>query len=247
MTLIVSAGSFVLPSPNTGPRVAIMSLWRNDVDRQITVRMERLIDKTYRNRRYIWVYGDCDDSTGEILTAAAAEMGRIAGIDIEVVRHDTGISGNTTRCVDISRLLRLSLTANAGFRRLRHDDDYLLIHESDLVTPPDLIERFLTNAANGCCPISGWPTLCVNGNTLFYDTWAYSDMSGRYFSNLEPHPTAVFALRSFGSVAMIHGEDARAITLESEAFREICGKIRANGRTLWCDPSISVVQPTELW
>jgi len=228
------------------PKVAVMSLWRNDSERFIKNRMSALLHKTYPNRRYIWVYGDCNDDTDDFLETGVG-LAATRGIEVELIRHDTGIPGESKRVVDDSRLRRLSQTANAGLAAVREDDDYLMIHESDLITPADVIERFVANANEGRCPIAGWPILKVGGQTLFYDTWAYQDMSGRYFTNYEVAPSAPFQLRKFGSVAMFPAADAREIRMTDGAFREICEKLEGRGHSLWCDPTIIVEQPTELW
>lgn len=229
------------------PKVAVMSLWRNDEHRSILDRMNHLTKKSYPNRRYIWVYGDCTDDTQSFLRLYADLAKLEQGIEVQLVQHDTGIQGESKRVVDANRLTRLSQTANAGLAAVRDDDDFLMIHESDLLTPPDLIERFLDNAAQGRCPVAGWPVLNVSGRTLFYDTWAYQDMHGRYFTNAEQRPDRPFQLLKFGSVAMMHGEDARAIRMTDGAFREICEKLVERGRSLWCDPTVTVEQPVSLW
>jgi hypothetical protein len=132
---------------------------------------------------------------------------------------------------------------------VRPEDDYLLLHESDLHTPPDLVGRFLKD---GLCPIAGWITLTVNGYQMFYDTWAYRK-DGQMFSNYPPYhpcytPDQPFEVDSFGSCWLCYAEDIRAgARCERLAVLDLCRQFKDKGRRLWIDPTIPVVQPTALW
>lgn len=213
--------------------VVIMSLWKNDQRRNLTGRIEHLLSKTYPALRWVWVVGDSQDDTERILMEAA-----LIHSNIEVVRWDTGITAEDSN----SRVLRLSQTANAGLDCVRRDDDYWIIHESDLISPPDLVERFL---ATGKCPIAGWVTLGPGG--VFYDTWAYR-RNGAMLSNSTPRPAELFELDSVGSVWMMHAEDVRAgMRCERKAVLDLCRQMKAAGRRFWCDPGIDIIQPKELW
>lgn len=232
------------------PKVAILSLWMNDEHRHIAERIDRLLRRSYRNRRYIWLVGDSTDGTFEILRSAAEAAYTELGVCVTVGRRETGIQvvGEVAGTTNPDRLKRLSVTVTEAFRMIEPEDDYVIIHESDLVTPHDIVELFLANADAGRCPVAGWPILeHPSAGMLFYDTWGYSHESGDQFWNTEPRPGAPFVVSSFGSVAMIRAHDLSFMTVRSNAFREICWNLRQKGRRLWCDPSITVIQPTELW
>lgn len=213
------------------PRVVLMSLWRNDEHRSLAMRIGHLLGKTYPNLRWVWVVGDSHDHTEQMLRDVAELEHRV-----EVVRFDSGLLGDDPEV----RLQCLSLTANAGFDCVRADDDYWLIHESDIVSPPNLVELFL---ATGKCPVAGWPKL----GELFYDTWAYRK-EGVKFSNTTPKPDGLVEMDSVGTCWMFQAEDLRAgLRIESGAAVELCNRLRERGRQIWVDPQIEVVQPIELW
>lgn len=212
------------------PNVVLMSLWRNDEGRKVSERIGHLLGKTYPNLRWVWVVGDSTDKTEMVLRAAAELEPRI-----EIVRYDSEIEGNDPD----TRLRRLSLTANAGLDCVREGDDYWVIHESDIVTPNDLIERFL---ATEKCPIAGWPMY----KSMFYDTWAYRQ-NGVKFSNAQVRPEGLIEMDSVGTCWMFHAEDLRSgVRASTGAAVELCNKLRELGRHIWVDPSIEVRQPADL-
>jgi len=221
------------------PRVMMLSLWRNDEGRQLPDRIAQLLLKSYPELRWVWVVGDSADGTEERLRRVARTVK-----GIEVVKADTGIVGDEPG----TRMRRLSLTASAGLDRVRPEDDYVLIHESDIISPHDLVERLL---ATGKCPVAGWPVLGGQSGGIFYDTWAYRK-DGRKFSNEPPHhpayrPDQLFEVDGVGTVWMFHAEDVRAgVRCEALAAVELCQKLRARGRRIWVDPTLVVVQPLDL-
>jgi glycosyltransferase involved in cell wall biosynthesis len=225
------------------PRVAMLSLWRNDSRRNLLARCDHLTAKSYPNLRHIWVVGDSTDKTEAFLRGYADLFA--FDRDITIIRHDTGITAEDER----ERLRRLSLTANAGLDAVRADDDYLLIHESDILSPVDVVERLLDT---GLCPIAAWPTLAVNNDKLLYDVWALRK-DGVRFGNHPPYhacytPDAPFAVDSCGTVWLLHAADIRAgARMTTFAAVELCAQLRAMGRTIWVDPTLEVVQPYDLW
>jgi hypothetical protein len=223
------------------PRVVMISLWRDDELRRLYERTQHLLSKSYANLRWMWLVGDSSDATESMLRNIAWQSGR----DAEIVRADTGIVGEDPT----TRVRRLSVTVNAGFERVRESDEYVLIHESDLISPTDLVERFLET---GKCPIAGWPVLPLDTASLFYDTWAYR-RNGVRFTNDAPHhacyrPDECFEVDSVGSVWMMHAEDLRAgVRAERLACVELCEKLRARGRRIWVDPRVQIIQSIDLW
>lgn len=219
--------------------VVISSLWRNDGKRHLDVRAAHLLSKTNPSGaiRWVWVVGDSDDDTEMRLHAIAAQ----SGCEITLIRHDTGIKGDSPAV----RLHRLSETANAAFKALEDMDDLWLIHESDLVSPSDLVWRLLTIGGD---VVSGWPTL----NGKMYDIWAYSK-DGRLFNADFPfhpcyRPDQPFELDSVGSVMMFPAEQLRrGVRFYNMGVRDLCKQFKDNGLKIWCDPSIEVIQPVELW
>lgn len=251
----------------TNPRVVIVSFWRNDTQREIRRRMEHLISKSYPNLRFLWVSGDNSDSTLDILHEFAFKN---HDKEIEIVQSNTRIEGEGLENI----WLRLSQTLNFAFARVRKDDEYVLHHESDLITDVDIVEKFL---ATGKCPIAGWPTITLpvdfgllekdklppfisqrleeelkSTTNVFYDTWAYRK-DGVMFTNNPPYHACYrsdepFEVDSFGSCCMFHAEDIRkGLRVFNECLVEVCNKLRQMGRTCWVDPRIEVIHPYDMF
>lgn len=229
----------------TLPRVLMCSMFRNDAWSQIGHRVRHLLAKaeTYENVRWLWLVGDSRDETVLVLRELTA--GRE---DVTIVEVDTGIGGDDAD----SRLYRMGQTANHYFKHVRPTDDFILIHESDIVSPPDLVNRFVAHAQNGYCPIAGWPTLEIRpSHKIFYDTLAYVK-DGKRFGHTPPYHQCyqrdkVFSVDSFGTCFMFEAADAPHVLMDRRAVLDLCWHLRERGHTLYVDPTLEVVQPTELW
>ena len=227
-------------------RVTICSLWRNDAARNLEWRARHLAAKrdAWDNLRLIWVTGDCADNTFDRLTQLAIDNGWLKWV--KVINRDSGILGADMP----SRLRRLSATCNECLRHMGKSD-YMIGHESDLVTPADLVPRFMAHAEAGRAPIAGWPTLTYQGFKMFYDVWAYRK-DGRRFNNFEPyHPSVnghgLFTVDSFGSCYMVATGDLAGFKFTDQGVLDLCAHLRGLGRQLWVDRTIEVVQPAALW
>ena len=228
------------------PSVVMYSLWRDDMDRQIAKRARHLVSKTYPNMRWIWVVGDSVDGTAEFLGDMACRLHFDEGLDVTVFEHETG-------CLDAdhrSRLTRLSASCNVALDHVEARDDYVVAHESDLISPPDLIEQFLATGKD-CVAGTTWLTL-PNGE-VFYDVWGFR-RDGKRFTNRAPYHACwrdneLFQVDSFGSCWMMPAAPVvNGMRCYTDACRELCGKLaRDYGAEFWCAPWIRIVQPLELW
>lgn len=224
----------------TQPAVVMMSLWRNDARRQLVRRAYHLLDKSYPDLRFVWVVGDSQDKTHEMLSRIKQTSGR----DVQLLEINTDIE---------DRLTRLSVSANYGLECVRKTDDYLVIHESDLISPKDVVERFVAHANAGRCPIAGWPTLTIPGrSTVFYDILAYSK-DGRHFEN-EPtyHPCyrkdIPFEVDSVGSCWMLPTQPILdGVRMQNYATLDLSAEMRNRDYKIWVDPTLIIEQPHELW
>ena len=232
----------------TYPQVMQLSLWRNDSNRDLEFRARHLLSKSYPALRWVWVVGDSDDDTYQRLLAIINEIRPWRHVDL--IRHTTDIPGDDPP----QRRKRLSASANFGLSLLSAEDDYFLMHESDLRSPVDVAERFLDHAAAGRCPVAGWPILPVNATqAVFYDIWAYRK-DGVMFTNFPPYhvcynAAAPFEVDSFGSCWLADAADMRqaGIRFAELAVLDICAQLREMGRRLWVDPKLTIVQPAALW
>lgn len=219
----------------------MISHWRDDADKSLRLRVNHLLGKTWPDLRFVWAVGNCVDDTYAQLQALTADDRRVT-----LIPFDSDVTDDDPD----SRLVRLSQVVNAELAQIRPDDDYVLIHESDLVSPPDLIQMLFET---GQCPVAGWPVLPLPDGTIFYDTWAYRK-DGRMFSNQAPYhpcykPYDIFEVDSAGSVLLFHAEDVRrGLRCERRAVLELCHKMKADfGRRIWVDPLIEIIQPVERW
>jgi hypothetical protein len=222
------------------PKIVIFSLWRNDVNHGLAGRANHLLSKTYSNLRWSWLVGDCQDDTHNALKLIKESN---PNKDIEIIYCDAGV-----HCANIEdHRKRLSVTFNEGFDCIRDDDDYCIHHESDIISPDDVVERLV---ASKKCPIAAWPTR-ETPREIFYDTWAYR-RNGVHFDMNPPYhtcyrPDELFEVDSVGSVWMFHAEDIRSgVRCYEEACVELCRKLKEKGRRIWVNPEIKVLQPEKL-
>lgn len=223
-------------------RVVVISLWRNDENKRIRDRIDSLLNKTYSNLHYIWIVGDSFDGTESILRETASQR-----LNVSVICHDTCIIGDEPD----TRLARLSETFNAGLDFVNPADDKILVHESDIVSPPDVVERMLSHSHT---PIAGWPVLRLDTGEIFYDTWAYR-AGGVHFSNHPPYhsvynPSQLFEVDSVGTVWMFDADEVLGmcgIRCGDFGCIDLCNQLRARGRRIMVDPTLTVIQPADLW
>jgi len=225
------------------PQVAMLSLWRNDNNRYLDVRVAHLLSKTYEHLRWVWVVGDSTDGTEQALRMMLAHRYPWSARRVTLVRHDTGIEGDDPE----NRLRRLSETANAWWPWVLPSDTHCLLHESDIVSPVDVVQRLLETDK---CPVAAWPTLGPEPGAIFYDTWAYRQ-NGEMFNNHPPYhacyrPHELFEVESAGTVLLFHADDIRAgVRCERYGVIDLCRGFRQRGRSIWVEPRLRVVQPWE--
>lgn len=225
--------------------MTVVSLWRNDAARQLGARVRHLATKRSDafDVNWLWVVGDSTDATERLLEREAAAA-RVGGV--KIVHADTGIEGEDLA----TRRVRLAQTATVAFSEIPAWSDLVLLHESDLVTPKDVIEQFWgTMGGPGWerRAVAGWPLLEAPEGLVFYDTFAYRTLDGRNFGSAEPIPEAPIEVGSFGCCWLAPASLVRGRTMGPGCVVDLCGQWRAEGVRLWVDPSVDVVQPPELW
>lgn len=227
--------------------------FKGDVGKHIKRRAHHLLEKTGVDH---WFWGVREDNDMTLTYLRTVE--RAAGGRVTVSVEDFPAWEN--------RILHLSVIGDLGLSAAcEADADRVLIHESDLLTPADIVERL---AATPGSVVGGWPMLAHDGTPeelmlyqgamrfnepgVFYDTWAYRAAGKRYKNDPPYHeahdPGRPYQLDSVGSVALIDAAYLRrGARMFPEGFVGLCNSIRRLGGTVWCDPSVPVVQPLELW
>jgi hypothetical protein len=181
--------------------------------------------------RWLWAVGDSNDET-------EARLREIGGDRATVLYFHSGVIGEH---VQASRK-RTSMTATAMFRHLTDADDFACLHESDLVSPPDVLDRFLANDM----PVAGWPTICLDGGIRFYDVWAYRGVDGRHFG-ADQAASSTMEVGSFGSCWLAPVSLVRDRVIGEDCVVDLCRQWRSEGVRLWVDPTIQIEQPVDLW
>jgi hypothetical protein len=239
-------------------QIAMMSMFMNEGD-DLQAKAEHVLSKASASEhvvRFIWVVAklkNCEDTTLSRLAAIVTEYRDRTGepCNVSIVSASSSIPHNAKSLAE--RLVRLSDHQRAALEMLRKTDDYMIIHECDLISPPDVIDRLvkLSEDRDGAVT-AGWPVIKlpgVLGKYQFYDTWAYR----RGGEMLSPHPPycpgftgEVFEVESVGSVwcspASCYLETTTAWPYGS-ACVEMCDGLRILGRRIYVDPTLRIVQP----
>ena len=235
-----------------------ISMWYGDAGKHLADRAMHLFAKKDVDR-WMFTVRPGRDATPHMLSA----MADYCGVECEIiVEPEEQLE---------ERLPRLSAAGDAILDCVRDTDDYVLWHESDLFTLPN-VAKALGSASCGDAKaigaVGGWPWLshCPDHPSLgirtpkrltldppiFYDTWGYRK-DGVRFGNKPPYhdcyrADAPFRLDSVGSVVLI---DAwyikRGARMNGNGLVGLCESIRSLGGEVWCDPSVPVVQSFELW
>jgi hypothetical protein len=219
--------------------VIFASLWRLDVNRQLSTRVEHLLSKVSaaHTLRWLWVVGDSVDDTELRLREEWQRFN--PSLDVTIVRCDSGIRGEDL----LSRRRRIGLTVQQTFDQFRSDDDLICLHESDLLSDPKVVDRLL----QGPIPTAGWSTIAFEGRSQFYDIWGFRDLRGRNFDPFIRRPNGPFQVSAFGSCWIGPVALCRNRQIGEEVVVGLCKQWRHEGVRLWCDPRVEIVQPVELW
>ena len=236
---------------DSGPRVVIYSHWCNDIPNRLDQRVTSLLDKSYPNRRYLWNVCDSSDDTAWFLRQRAAS----ADVDITVVERETGLENSDA----VARLKRLSATMTHGFKEILESDDLLIFHESDLVSPYDLIERMLSDISPtavmdvvvGTFPYC--PSVAHTGDhPFFFDTWGcLPEGSGLMFANTYPYWkhfqwSRTLKMHTVGSCWLTPTWFAKDLHIERLACIEMSRKAASQGLPIVMNTSIRVAQDPDL-
>jgi hypothetical protein len=216
----------------------MISLWRNDASRQLEARAEHLLEKAGVDQ-WLWAVGDSSDETEALLSRIVTGRG-----DVLVARCNTGIVGADA---ETSRR-RSGETFSAALMRLDPREKTVVLHESDLRSPVDVVAQL---GQSGLSPIAGWPIIKLASGEAFYDIWAYRGLDNVHFAQYAPfhqdYSSRVFEVGSFGSCWMAPAALLQNRWVSDEACVGLCRQWRSEGICLWVDPTVRIEQPVELW
>ena len=219
-------------------KVAILSLFRDNEGIYIDDYLARIKSLTYKEIMVYLVEGDSKDNT-------LAQLDSIANASankerFRVVKHDTG-RPKYGSVVNLDRFLALGETANAALERIVRDSwaDGVLVIDSDLLYPPNIIERLLSTKKDIVAPK-------IMAGKAFYDIWGFRRLDGNHFSSNRNDITESkpFEIYSAGGVVMFPLEAIKqGARYTDEAIVSLCRECAKLGYSIWCDPSISVYHP----
>lgn len=233
-------------------KVTLVSMWYGDAGKHLAERALHLFAKAHVTR---WIFGvrPSRDCTEQFLDALASYAGKS---NVVIYREPDE--------QPVARIERLSVAGDRLLDMVDDEADYVLWHESDLFTQPDVAARLaMTDAA----AVGGWPMLShdpahpglgvktpkrmILDPPIFYDTWGYR-ANGKRFGNEPPHHDVYrpepFPLESVGSVVLVKADYIRrGARMDGGGLVGLCEEVRGLGGEVWCDPRVPVVQPMELW
>ena len=228
-----------------------LATWMADSGRHMVRRMTHLLGKEDVDK-WVWIVRPTNDNTVNMLRMYEQQHPDRVCVLLEDWHPNE------------DRIVGLSCLGDHGINKaLQMGAERLLIHESDLLTPINVVS--LLRETRAAC-VGGWPILAggklppfllltpdatLLEEPIFYDTWGYR-AGGVRFKNSAPYHEVYqprpFRLDSVGSVALIDCEYLRGgARFFPGAFVTLCESIRGLGGEVWCDPRVPVVQPVELW
>ena len=207
--------------------------------------------------RFLWVVGkvEGDDTTSMVISTIDTHRKKTKkSYPVEVVTASSPVSWNTELLRE--RLVRLSDHVRPGLECLKKEDDYLIIHESDLKSQDDIIDNLVSLSLERDGAITaGWPVIKFRYHTeMFYDTWGYKK-DGKNFSNdlSRPYPGydgKVVELDSVGSVwcsPIYPFINSRSAWPYTNGAVEMCQGLKDMGLRIFADPGLVIRQPVQSW
>ncbi len=228
-------------------RVCIMSLWRNDAYRSLESRVQHLSEKarhtTAHEVSYLWCVGDSSDTTYQSLLPYTLTH---APQQVRIVQSESGVGpGEDTP----TRRRRFASNANDMFATIPDAVDYVLLHESDIQSPPDLVDRLFHHLSElrERSAVAAWPVMELDGVDVFYDIWAFRRLNGLHFKQSAKSRHPRMEVSSFGTVWMAPTHLVRNRTISEDCVVDLCAQWRREGVKLWTAADVVVRQPTALW
>lgn len=229
-------------------KVAVCSLFRSNAS-FVAPYFSHICDWQYPNDRIVvvCVEGDSTDDTPQRLLKAAKRY-RKSGLAVIVDKYDLG-APHYPSVIDPNRLSVLAKTWNRGLElALLEKPDYVLILDSDIRTPTNLLSRLLSRNKDVIAPmffVEGADD--AKGQGRFRDTWAYW-AGTRSFTERHPYHIkycrGVFEVDGVG-VPLIKASVLRAGArfTEAEEVKGLCREIKTRGYRIYVDGTIAVWHP----
>lgn len=197
------------------------------------------LDYPFANLRHVWVEGDSQDSTYDMLLGWHTDRDVLLKCDTGKPRHGS--------VVNAERFATLATVFNAALDAVDYDwTDYVLFLPSDIRYQPDLLKRLLEHGKD---IISPFVWACFNEHYQFWDTWGFQ-YNGKQFAAFSPATAPIYGdkpirMDTVGGVTLIKADVLRAGCryTPDEVDRGLCKAAKAKGFTVWADPTTHVYHP----
>lgn len=197
--------------------------------------------------RIIAAFGDCTDSTGQLLKDQVifrgASLSLLFSVDIFPFDHGGADYGSV---VNEERFRNIARVCNAIWERIPQDADAVIWVESDLIWQPETMLALVDNLAEYPAVV---PMVMLKragySPEFFYDTWAFR-MGTTHISPMPPYfrnwdGVTPLQVSSAGSCMVIRGELARKVHWPADVFVGLSRDIYGYGGSVWLDPKVSVI------
>lgn len=232
------AKAYRILHPNQLPTVAICSLFRNS--QNIIKQMAADRAKWNYPAHKLWhicVEGDSTDNTPQELRRLAAQDNRYV-----IIKKDFGTQ-HYPSIIHPIRMRVLAISWNIALEAaLARQVDNILILDSDLVTPSNLLLSLLRHKVDVVAPL-----LLLEGTNRFRDTWGYWGNNTNFIERYPYHKDfkkGLFKMDSVGVPLMkstIIRDGARFGY--ADEIRGLCKNIKSRGYSIYVDGTISVWHP----
>lgn len=217
--------------------VSIVSAMRDSVAGLSAFRSRfNALDYPPAQLRLIVVEGDSGDGTPQALREWAAQERRLTVITCNTGRPHYG------SVVDVERFRVLATVFNAGMEAVDLAwSSHVMFIPSDVEHGTDLLKRLLAHDLDLVAPFFWGP-----GGGWFYDTWGFT-RQGEGFTNFERGQLARYGdqpieMDTVGGCILMRAEVLRAGVRYAmvEVDRGLCRAARAQGFTVWADPTTHI-------
>lgn len=218
------------------PKIAVCSLFRDCVDDVRRTFIERSKWKYDRNKIvHICMEGDSVDGTWE-------EFDSIHGFNIIKEKIDSGSPKYGSFAIPERLILLANLWNRALDLAVSEKAHYILMLDSDIITPPNIIQNLMSHGL----PVVA-PMFYFENSDFFRDTWGYR-VNNEQFSNRYPYHPAfkngkLFEASSVGVPFMKYEVVKNGARCTDQEVVGLCGSITKLGYKIYIDSMTSVYHP----
>lgn len=217
-------------------KVAVCSLFRNnraDVARTFN---ERALWNYDRDKIvHICIEGDSTDNTYE-------ELQKVTGFQTILRKIDQGTPHYGSYAIP-ERLAALGALWNVGLDiALAEGADYLLMLDSDITTPPNMLSRLIEHKKDLVSPM-----FFFDQSVFWRDTWGYHadgvDFLNRFPYHKRYNGRGLFEVDCIGVPFMTRAVAESGARYGPHEVRTFCAEAKSKRFKIWVDPGMAIYHP----